>query len=85
MTTEATPVEIEVTLRHVEPEVAVKDYVGKRLSGVIHSLPGLRTAFVEITFEHARPAAQRYIGQVTLAATGRCCASRTGGQTPSLP
>lgn len=64
------PVDIEVTLRHVEPVAAVKEQVLKKLGRAIRSMPNVRTASVEITFEHARPAAERYVLQITLTANG---------------
>ena len=67
---EASTVEIEVTFRHTEGDPTLNDYVLKRLGGVIHSLPNLRSAAVEITLENTRPAEQRHVVQVTLAAKG---------------
>src|SRR3989304_3970742 len=65
-----TPVEIEVTLRHVEPEAAVRAYVQERLEQPIRRMPNLRLASVEVTFEHTRPVVHHYVVQVTLAANG---------------
>ncbi|MSQ12535.1 MAG: HPF/RaiA family ribosome-associated protein [Dehalococcoidia bacterium] len=42
----------------------------KKLQRVVGILPNLRSVVVEITFEHTRPAAKRYVVQATLAANG---------------
>jgi len=70
MANKATPVGIEVTFRHIEGTELVKDYILRRLNKVVRSLPNLRSASVEVTFEHTRPIEQRYVVQVTLAANG---------------
>jgi ribosome-associated translation inhibitor RaiA len=70
MATEQTPVDIEVTFRHVDSERRARGYALKKLSGPIYSLPNLRSALVEIDLEHTRPADQRYKVQVTLVTNG---------------
>jgi putative sigma-54 modulation protein len=70
MTVEQTPVAIEVTVRHAQGEEEIKSYARQRLDRIIYSLPNLRSALVEVTFEHTRPADRRYTVQVTLAANG---------------
>ena len=70
MAIEQTPVEIEVTTRHVEAEEAIKEHARQKLDRVVYSLPNLRSALVEVTFEHTRPADKRYTVQVTLMANG---------------
>lgn len=66
----AAPVRIEVTLRRIDPMTRVEEYVTKKLERVVGTLPNLRSAVVEVTFEHTRPAAKRYVVQATLAANG---------------
>ncbi|MCI0437977.1 MAG: HPF/RaiA family ribosome-associated protein [Chloroflexi bacterium] len=70
MAIETTPVEIQMTFRHIESASAVRDYALKKLGKAVHSLPNLRAASVEITFEDTRPLEQRYVVQVTLEANG---------------
>lgn len=70
MAIEPTPVEIEVTVRHVDGEESIKEHARQKLDRVIYSLPNLRSALVEVTFEHTRPFDQRYAVQITLAANG---------------
>jgi putative sigma-54 modulation protein len=70
MPIETTPVKTEITFRHMEGTEAIREYILKRLSKVIHSLPNLRSASVEVGFEHTRPADKRYVVQVTLASDG---------------
>ena len=61
-------VEIEFTFRNVGGAAALKDYALRRLGGVVHSLPNLRSASVKVTFEQARPSEWRYVVEVTVAA-----------------
>jgi putative sigma-54 modulation protein len=70
MATEATPAVIKTTFRRVENASKVKEYVLQRLSDAIYALPNLRSASVEIAFEPSRQTDQRYVVQVTLAASG---------------
>ena len=70
MTIEQTPVAIDVTVRHADGAEAIKEHARRKLDRVIYSLPNLRSALVEVTFEHTRPADKRYAVQVTLAANG---------------
>ena len=67
MSTDPAEVDIEFTFRHVDSAAAVKEYALKRLGKTIRSLPNLRTASVEITFENTRPVEDRNVVQVTLA------------------
>ncbi len=64
------PPEIVVTLRHMDQPGNVREFALKRLSKTIESLPNLREANVEVTYEHTRPVASRYIVQVTLNSAG---------------
>ena len=48
MTIEQTPVEIEVTTRHLDGEEAIKEHARQKLDRVIYSLPNLRSALVEV-------------------------------------
>lgn len=82
MGVQETPVGIDVTLRNLERERVSKDYVLDKLEGVIRSLPNLRAASVEMTFEHTRPEVQRYIVQVTLAANGTLVRVEDRGPDP---
>ncbi len=82
MTSSTTPVEIEVTLRHIESEPIIKKYAVDKLDRVVHSLPNLRSALVEITFEHTRPAGKQYVVQVTLAANGTLLRAEDRGPSP---
>lgn len=82
MGVQKTPVGIDVTLRNLERERVSRDYVLDKLEGVIRSLPNLRAASVEMTFEHTRPEAQRYIVQVTLAANGTLMRVEDRGPDP---
>jgi len=70
MDTQQTSIDIKFTFRHVQDEEKVKEYGLKRLNRPISSLSGLRSASVEIDFEHTRPADQRYKVQVTVALDG---------------
>ena len=70
MAIDQTPVGIEITVRHMDGEEAVKEHAQQKLERVIYSLPNLRSALVEVTFEHTRPVDQRYAVQVTLEANG---------------
>ena len=70
MSLNETPVDINVSFRHIQSSDSVKEYVLKRLSATINSLPNLRAAYVEITFEQTRPADSRYVVEVTLTADG---------------
>ena len=76
------PVGIEVTLRHIESAPIIKKYAQDKLDKVIHSLPNLRSASVEITFEHTRPAGKQYVVQVTLAANGTLLRAEDQGPSP---
>lgn len=64
------PVEVEVTLRHIESEEGVKEYAVDRLGKVIYSLPNLRSASVEVSYENTKAAEHRYVVEVTLEANG---------------
>ncbi len=70
MAIEQSPVAIQVTVRHAEGAEAIQEHARQKLDRVIYSLPNLRSALVEVTFEHTRPADKRYAVQVTLAANG---------------
>lgn len=70
MAIQTAPVEIQVTLRNVEGAERVREYVLKKLSKGIFSLPNLRAALVEVSFEHTRPAEKRYVVEVTVTANG---------------
>lgn len=82
MTTEATPVELVVTLRNVEPRERVVAYVRDRLDRVVRALPNLRSATVEVTHEETKAAEQRYVVEVTLAANGTLVRVEDRGPDP---
>ncbi len=71
MANAGTPVELEVTLSHVQPPAGIKEYILKKLERLVYSMPNLRSASVEGIFEHTTTADQRYVVQITLAADGR--------------
>lgn len=83
MAANATPVDIDITFRHVEGTEMVKEYVLQRLSRSIHSLPNLRVASVEITYEQTRPIEGRYVVQVTLNADGTSLRAEERGRDPN--
>lgn len=83
MTVNTTPVGIDVTFRHVEGTEMVREYVLKRLSKTIHSLPNLRAASVEITYEQTKPVEGRYVVQVTLSADGTSLRAEERGRDPN--
>ena len=70
MTLETERPEIQVAIRHIGLERKVKDYVLDKLGKVIYSIDSLKSASVEVAFEHTRPAGKRYVVQATLAADG---------------
>ncbi len=82
MTIEATPVELVVTLRNVEPRERVVAYAIDRLDSVVRSLPKLRAPTVEVTDEGTKAAEQRYIVQVTLVANGTLVRVEDRGPDP---
>lgn len=82
MTTESTPVELDVTFRHMDPEERIKQYIVDRLSETAHSLPNLRSASVEVIHEGTRAADKRYVVQVTLAANGTLLRAEERGPDP---
>jgi len=77
------PAEIEVTVRGVEGDTAITAYAQQRLERIIRSLPNLRSARVEVVFEHTRPVDQRYDVQVTLAANGTQIRVEDRGRQPN--
>ncbi len=83
MYAKATPVEVEVTLRNIPEGMAIKDYTIETLDGTVHSLPNLRSATVEITFEHTRPKNQRYVVQATLESNGTLLRAEDRGPNPN--
>jgi len=82
MAIEPTPVEVEVTLRNIEPEESVKKYAVDRLGKVIYSLPNLRSASVEVSYEDTKAAEHRYIVEITLAANGTLLRVEDRGPDP---
>jgi putative sigma-54 modulation protein len=82
MTLKPTPVELEVTLRHIEPEESVREYTIDRLGKVISSLPNLRSALVEISYEDTKAAEHRYVVEVTLEADGSLLRAEDRGPGP---
>lgn len=80
MTNESAPV--EVTFRNMEPENRVKDYIDHKLGEPIRSIPNLRWASVEVSFEDTKAAEQRYVVQVTLAANGAQLRAEDRGPDP---
>ena len=78
-----TQIPIDITFRHIDNEQTIKQYALKKLSKVIYALPNLRSASVEIFFEHTRPVDQRYGAQVTLAANGTLLRAEERGEYPN--
>lgn len=70
MARKQTAPEIQVTFRHVEGAITekTKQYIQKRLNRVIGTLPNVRSARAEVTYEATSPAEMRYVVQTTLAA-----------------
>jgi putative sigma-54 modulation protein len=65
----ASPIDIEITLRHLNGDgEAVKQYVLNKLNGVVRTLPAVKRASVEVTFEASRPRHQQFVVQATVAA-----------------
>ena len=84
MVAENAPVDIEVTFRNVEGEPRVREYALKRLGKVIHSLPKLRKASVEISAQPGAAAAERYVVQTTLAAKGTLMRAEDRGESADV-
>ena len=72
---------IEITVRNKDGEPRVREYALEKLSRVIHSLPNLRSAAVEISREQSSPADERYVVQATLAAKGTLLRAEDRGPT----
>lgn len=70
MSTNATPVEISINLRHVDPPESARAYALDKLSPIIYAIPKLRAAGVNITFESAAVPDDRYVVDVTAEANG---------------
>jgi putative sigma-54 modulation protein len=70
MGTDATPAEIRVILRHIDPPETAREYALSKLSDDIYSVPNLRDAAVEITYEGTAAIEHRYVMKVTLEANG---------------
>ena len=83
MTTESTPV--EVTFRNMDPNDRVKDYIDDQLGEAIRSIPNLRWASVEVSFEDAKAAEQRYVVQITLLPTGPSFEQKIADRIPCQP
>lgn len=82
MTIESTQVELVVTLRNLEPRERVVAYAIDRLDSVVRSLPKLRAATVEVSYESTKAAEQRYIVEVTLVANGTLVRVEDRGPDP---
>jgi putative sigma-54 modulation protein len=82
MTVNPQPVDLEVTLRHIEHQERVRDYAVDKLTETVRSLPNLRSATVEITHEGTRAAEHRYVVEVTLAANGTLLRVEDRGPDP---
>ena len=80
MTTESTP--LEITFRHMEANDGIKEYIRDKLDETIRSLPQLRRASIEITHEGTRSAEQRYVVEVTVAASGAQLRAEDRGPDP---
>ncbi len=79
----AQPIDIEVTLRHMNGGgTTVKEYVANKLTGVVGSLPAIQQAAVEITYESKLPRHRQYVVQVTLKAKGAVLRAEERGPDP---
>jgi putative sigma-54 modulation protein len=70
MSTRTTRPDIKIILRHIDPPESAREYALAKLGDPIYSVPGLRYASIEITYEATAAQEQRYVVQVTLAANG---------------
>jgi putative sigma-54 modulation protein len=84
MTTDSTPVELQVTFRGMESADRVKKYINDKLVRTVRALPNLRRASAEVSFEGTRSAEQRYVVQVTLSANGTILRAESRGPDPRL-
>lgn len=80
MTTESTP--LEITFRHMDANDGIKEYIAHKLDETIRSLPHLRWASVEVTYEGTRSAEQRYVVEVNVAANGAQIRAEDRGPDP---
>ncbi len=62
--------DVKIILRHIDPPESAREYAMTKLGETIYSVPGLRSASIEITYEATAAEEQRYVVQVTLAANG---------------
>ena len=70
MSTETMPPDVKIILRHIDPPESAREYAMTKLGETIYSVPGLRYASIEITYEATAAEEQCYVVQVTLAANG---------------
>ncbi len=83
MASKTTPIDIEITLRHLNGDgAAVKQHVLNKLNGVVRALPAVNRASVEITFEASRPRHQQYTVQATLAVSRTLLRAEETGPDP---
>lgn len=79
----AQPIDIDITLRHMNGGGAsVKQYVSSKLTGVVSSLPTIQQAAVEITYESKRPRHRQYVVQATLKGKGVVLRAEERGPDP---
>jgi ribosomal subunit interface protein len=68
----------------MEPDDKIKKYIDEQLNGTIRSLPNLRWASVEVTYEDTKAAEHRYVVEVNIAADGTQIRAEDRG-TDALP
>ncbi len=83
MAHKAQPIDIDITLRHMNGGGAsVKQYVASKLTGVVSSLPTIQQAAVEVTYESKRPRHRQYVVQATLKGKGVVLRAEERGPDP---
>ena len=83
MARKAEPIDIDITLRHMNGSGAsVKQYVTSKLTGVVSALPTVQQAAVEITYESKRPRHRQYVVQATLKGKGVVLRAEERGPDP---
>ena len=85
MASKTTPVDIDVTLRHLNDDGAVvKQYVENKLSSVVRTLPAVNRAVVEVRYDGSRPRHQQYTVQATLAVSRSLLRAEEVGPDPKV-
>ena len=85
MSTETMRPDVKIILRHIDPPESAREYAMTKLGDLIYSVPGLRSASIEITYEATAAEEQCYVVQVTLAANGNTIRVEERARTFKLP